>query len=180
MLGQEGYKVKSAHFADNARTVVDVTWEHDTEKDVREYISATLDQDGKEVVGDKAWENLLTHIDIQSIHVNTGNYILNQKKAFEQTVLKLAKDQNMLVDTDGSTNGPYKLVADLIFKDFDADKNKEDLFVYKLQLFELEHIKNSKNRATKALLRKSTDVMTATKHAIELIEEQKAIEAEAE
>ena len=83
MLGQEGYKVKSAHFADNARTVVDVTWEHDTEKDVREYISATLDQDGKEVVGDKAWENLLTHIDIQSIHVNTGNYILNQKKAFD-------------------------------------------------------------------------------------------------
>jgi len=182
MLGLEGYSVKSAYFSDSARTTVTVVWKHsnENEPDQLEYINAAIDSNGEAAEASAGWNNLLKHIDVATLHKNTGNYILNQRKAFEQTVLKLAKDQNMLVDVDGSTTGVYKIVVNSIFKDFDAEKNKEDLFMYKLQLFELDDIKASKNRPTKALLRKSTDVMTATKYAIQLIEEQKAIETEAE
>jgi len=55
---------------------------------------------------------------------------------------------------------------------FIRESTKEDLFLYKLQLFELAQIKASKDRATRALLRKSNSMIEITKNAIKLIEDQ--------
>ena len=166
MLGLEGYSVKSAFFRDSTRTVVEVVWEHldAEEKDQVEYINAAIDSSGAAADASPEWTNLLKHIDIATIHKNTGNYILDQQKAFEVQVEAIAKKKGMVFSSDKS----HPIVETL----FNTESTKEDLFLYKLQLFELPQIKASKDRATKALLRKSSSMIEVTKHAIKLIEDQ--------
>ena len=98
MLGLEGYSVKSAFFRDSARTVVEVVWEHsDTEEqDQVEYINAAIDSRGAAAEASPEWTNLLKHIDIATLHKNTGNYILDQQKAFEVQVEAIAKKKGMV------------------------------------------------------------------------------------
>ena len=166
MLGLEGYSVKSAFFRDSARTVVEVVWEHsDTEEqDQVEYINAAIDSRGAAAEASPEWTNLLKHIDIATLHKNTGNYILDQQKAFEVQVEAIAKKKGMVVNSDKT----HPIVEML----FNRESTKEDLFLYKLQLFELAQIKASKDRATKALLRKSDNMIDITKYAIKLFEDQ--------
>lgn len=166
MLGLEGYSVKSAFFKDSARTVVEVVWEHSDaeEQDQVEYINAAIDSSGAAADASPEWSNLLKYIDIATLHKNTGNYILDQQKAFEVQVEEIAKKRGMVFSSDKS----HPIVETLFIK----ESTKEDLFLYKLQLFELSQIKASKDRATKALLRKSNSMIEITKHAIKLIEDQ--------
>jgi len=166
MLGLEGYSVKSAFFRDSARTVVEVVWEHSDaeEQDQVEYINAALDSRGAAADASPEWSNLLKHIDIATLHKNTGNYILNQQKAFEIQVEEIAKKKGMVFQSSESVP---------IFETlFIRESTKEDLFLYKLQLFELSEIKASKDRATKALLRKALTVRDVTKYAIKIFEDQ--------
>tara|TARA_B110000858_G_scaffold197153_1_gene257877 strand:+ start:1440 stop:1958 length:519 start_codon:yes stop_codon:yes gene_type:complete len=166
MLGLEGYSVKSAFFRDSARTVVEVVWEHldAEEKDQVEYINAAIDSSGTAAGASPEWTNLLKYIDIATLHKNTGNYILDQQKAFEVQVEAIAKKKGMVFTSDKT----HPIVETL----FKTESTKEDLFLYKLQLFELSQIKASTDRATKALLRKSNSMIEITKNAIKLIEDQ--------
>ena len=166
MLGLEGYSVKSAHFRDSARTVVEVLWEHSDEmvSDQLEYINAAIDSSGAAAEASPEWANLLKHIDIATLHKNTGNYILNQQRAFEIQVEEIAKKKGLLVSSDKS----HPIVEGL----FKEESTKEELFLYKLQLFELSEIKASKDRATKALLRKALTIRDVTKYSIKIFEDQ--------
>ena len=166
MLGIEGYSVKSAFFRDSARTVVEVVWEHPDaeEQDQVEYINAALDSRGAAADASPEWSNLLKHIDIATLHKNTGNYILNQQRAFEIQVEEIAKKKGMVFQSS-----EFVPIFETLFV---RESTKEDLFLYKLQLFELAQIKASKDRATKALLRKSSSMIEITKNAIKLIEDQ--------
>jgi len=182
MLGLEGYSVKSAFFRDSARTVVEVVWEHESTKekgfkkplpDQVEYINAAIDSNGKAAEASSEWNNLLKYIDIDTLHKNTGNYIQQQKKAFELQVEEIASRKGMLFNSDNK----HQLV-EALFKNnkiSEQAETKENLFLYKLQLFELPEIKASKDRPTKALLRKSENLMSATKYAIKLFEDQEAL-----
>lgn len=166
MLGIEGYSVKSAFFRDSARTVVEVVWEHPDaeEQDQVEYINAALDSRGAAANASPEWSNLLKHIDIATIHKNTGNFILDQQRAFEIQVEEIAKKKGMVFQSS-----EFVPIFETLFI---RESTKEDLFLYKLQLFELAQIKASKDRATKALLRKSDNMIDVTKYAIKLFEEQ--------
>ena len=55
-------------------------------------------------------------------------------------------------------------MTELVFSEFDESKHKEQLFMFKLKLFEVPDIKNSKNRELKAKLRKSKDFIDALKY----------------
>ena len=173
MLGIEGYTVASAHFTDNARTVVNVIWKHDTEEDVSEYISATIDKNGRDVKGDPAWDNLLQHVTIDEIHDQTSKYITASRLAYEQDVLAIAKREGLIDAQTQALNGEskFKVLSEIIFTPFDEEKDKEDLFKFKLNLFEVPQIKASKNRAAKAKLRKSTTMLETIKSAISVVEE---------
>jgi hypothetical protein len=166
MLGLEGYSVKSAFFRDSARTVVEVVWEHlDTEEqDQVEYINAAIDSEGAAPEASPEWSNLLKHIDIATLHKNTGNYILDQQRAFEDQVEAIAKKKGMVFSSDKTHP-----VVETLFK---KEATKEDLFLYKLQLFELAAIKASKDRTAKALLRKANNMIEITKYAIKIIDDE--------
>ena len=162
-----GHDFLTAHFSNNDRTIVEAYWTTPDGKETRvEYIEA------KE--GDPSWENLLTHMDIDTLHESTYKQIRAQNEAFHNDVIKIAKERNMIYDLQDSKNaGLYKAIAHAIFEDFDENEDKERLFIFKLELFEMNVIKNSSNRSLKSKLRKSKNLIEAIKAAVAIAEESK-------
>lgn len=159
----EQHEFLEAHFTDDARTVVSALWvDPETNEIAEEIIQA------KE--GDVSWEYLLQHITIDDLHEATWTEINNQKQIFADTVMAIAKEQGMIYDIDSVNTEMYKIIASSLFAPFDEEVDKEKLFFYKLQLFELDCIKNANNRSIKSKLRKSTTLLEATKYAIQLVE----------
>ena len=160
----EGHDFLTAHFANNERTVAAVLWVTPDGKETREeYVEA------KE--GDDAWENLLKHISIDQLHENTYKHIREQNQLFEDQVVAIAKERGMIYDIDSINTDIYKAISAAIFAPFDPEVDKEKLFMFKLQLFEVESIKNSKNKELKSTLRKAPNLMDAIKIAIQIVEE---------
>ena len=155
-----GHELVRAHFSNNERTIVEAFWT-DGEVERVEYIEA------KE--GDPNWENLLTHIDIDDLHEATYKHIKQQHEAFEASVVKIARARGMIYDFDESHTDVFKAFVQVMFGKFDPERDKEKLFLYKLQLFEAEAIKSSKNSAKKKQLRQAASMIDATKIALSMI-----------
>lgn len=159
----EGHDFLTAHFVNNERTIAAVFWVTPDGKETREeYIEAN---------DDDTWKNLLKHVTIDELHENTYKHIREQNDIFEEQVIAIAKKRGMIYDVDEVNTEIYKVIGSAIFAPFDPEKDKEKLFMFKLQLFEIESIKNSKDKELKALLRKSKNVIEATKIAIQIVEE---------
>ena len=156
-----GHEFVRAHFSNNDRTTVESFW---TDGDVErvEYIEA------KE--GDPNWENLLTYIDIDALHEATYQHIKEQNAVFEESVIKLAKERGLLYDIDELSTDTYKLLSNMLFKKFNKEEDKEKLFLYKLSLFEVPEIKESKSSVKKKKLRQAKNILEATKIAISIVE----------
>jgi len=159
----KGHEFLTAHFSDNERTIVEAYWTTPDGKETRvEYIEA------KE--GDVSWEELLTHIDIDTLHELTYKNIRASDNAYKDQVMEIAKSRGMVYDIDSINTDIYKAITAAIFKPFDPEEDKEKLFMFKLQLFELDQIKSSTDRTKKAELRKSKSIMEALKMAIDIVE----------
>ena len=156
-----GHEFVRAHFTNNERTIVEAFWT-DGELTRTEYIEA------KE--GDRNWENLLTHIDIDTLHEATYKHIKQQHEAFEDSIIKIAKERGMIYDFDESHTDVFKAFVQVVFGEFDPERDKEKLFLYKLQLFEADAVKSSKNSAKKKKLRQAVSMVDATKIALSMIE----------
>ena len=156
-----GHEFIRAHFSNNERTTVESFWT-DGKVERVEYIEA------KE--GDPNWENLLTHIDIDTLHEATYQHIKEQNAVFEDSVVKLAKERGLLYDIDELSTDTNKVLSHILFKEFDEEQDKEKLFLYKLQLFEVPAIKKSKSSAKKKKLRQAKNMLEATKIAISIVE----------
>ena len=156
-----GHEFVRAYFSNNERTTVESFW---TDGDVErvEYIEA------KE--GDPNWKNLLTHIDIDALHEATYQHIKEQNAVFEESVIKLAKERGLLYDIDELSTDTYKLLSNMLFKKFNKEEDKEKLFLYKLSLFEVPEIKESKSSVKKKKLRQAKNILEATKIAISIVE----------
>ena len=154
-----GHEFVRAHFSNNERTTVESFW---TDGDVErvEYIEA------KE--GDPNWENLLTHINIDDLHEATYKHIREQNEVFEDSIIKIGKERGLLYDINEIDTDVYKVLAQCLFGPFDEEKDKEKLFLYKLQLFELDAIKKTKSKIKKKNLRQAKSIIEATKIAIDL------------
>tara|TARA_B100001093_G_scaffold134586_1_gene127109 strand:- start:209 stop:703 length:495 start_codon:yes stop_codon:yes gene_type:complete len=158
-----GHEFLYAHFSDNERTTVESYWSTPDGKETRvEYIEAKD--------GDPNWENLLTHIDIDTLHEATYKNIRDLDNSYKDQVMEIAKERGMVYDIDSINTDIYKAITAAIFKPFNPEEDKEKLFMFKLQLFELEQIKNNKNKTQKAKLRKSKDIIEALKAAIDIVE----------
>lgn len=158
-----GHEFLTAHFTNNERTMVESYWVTPDGKETRvEYIEANPE--------DTAWKKLLTHIDIDSLHEATYKHIREQNEAFEDTVIELAKSRGMIYDVDEMSSDIHKVVAQVLFTPFDETEDKEKLFLYKLQLFEVEAIKKCTDSQKKRELRQAKTIIEATKIAIDIIE----------
>lgn len=159
----EGHDFLTAHFVNNERTVVEAFWVTPDGKETRkEYIEASEEDD--------TWKNLLKHLTIDQLHENTYKHIREQNQLFEDQVIAIAKERGMIYDVDAINTDIYKAIGSAIFAPFDPEQDKEKLFMYKLQLFEVESIKNSKDKELKSKLRKAKNLLESTRIAIQIVE----------
>lgn len=158
-----GLKFLTARFSNNARTTVEVLWEDEEQNQVATYHEA--------IDGDAAWEEIKENISIDAIHENTYNYIKASQETYKQQILAYAKQDGLLYDIKGTDTSVYKVLIEKLFEPFDPEANKEDLFLVKLQIFEQDAIKKSKDRKKKADLRKAKTIAEAIKYAIMILED---------
>ena len=156
----KGHNFVTAHFCNDKRTLVETHWEKNGER-VSQYIEADENS--------KAWKTLLTHMDIDDLHESTYKHIKAQNDAFEDTVIHIAKQRGMIYDFDEQNTDVYKAFVQVLFSDFDPERDKEKLFLYKLQLFEVEHVKNSKSTKKKKELRQAKSILEARKIALSMM-----------
>jgi len=158
-----GHEFLTAHFCNNERTMVESYWITPDGKETRvEYVEAKPE--------DTAWKKLLTHIDIDSLHEATYKHIKAQNEAFEDNVIELAKSRGMIYDVDEMSGDVHKVIAQSLFAPFDETQDKEKLFLYKLQLFEVEAIRKCTDSQKKRELRQAKTILEATKIAIDIVE----------
>jgi len=161
----QGYNLLTANFSNNERTIVEVYWCDDKGGDIQvEYIEA------KE--GDAAWEDLLTQISIDQLHENTYQHMRKQQEMLDDAAIEIGKKRGLLYDINTDKTAVVKATAETLFKQYTEEELKEYLFVYKLNLFENEIIKKSKNRTGKAAIRKATTIVEATLSACELYQKE--------
>lgn len=162
-----GYEFLSAHFCNNERTIVKSWWRSPDGKDtVFEHIEAKD--------GDPNWENLLTHIDIDTLHEATYQQIKAQNEAFKYDVAKVAERRKLIFNlaslNEMADMDSIKLVVDFLF----GKADKEKLFMFKLKLFELDAIKNSNKKALKAKIRRSKSMLDIIKAAVKILDVKQA------
>lgn len=149
----EGHKYLTAHFCDKEKRTVEAYWV-DTKTKVKKGQQkpvrlSYINVDPK----DSQYQNLLKHVTVDDLHANTWANIKEQRKAYEESIAKLAAAEGM--DVKGlAKDQKYDLFFEMI--DQSMDMSEEDLFRFKLRLFETPKLAESKDRKAKAELRKSS------------------------
>ena len=101
------------------------------------------------------------------LYENTWNKIQSDKNAFEQSVLKIAKEQGLVYDTNKTETKFHTAMMDFLFN-YKETEEKEDLFVFKLASFELDIVKNCKDKNQKAAIRKAQTPLEVVKAISEI------------
>ena len=133
----------TAHFTDNERTVIEVYWEKDG-------VIRTENIPAK--AGDTRYKNLMTHLNIDQLHENTYKFIRIQDEAYQNDVIRTAKERGLIYDVNSINSNIYKALVEVLLAPFDPIEDKEKLFMTKLQIFEVEAIKTSNKKELKSKL----------------------------
>ena len=157
-----------ATFTDNARKTCKVLWAMDDSTIEEEHIVVNKNS--------KMWKEVLEHTTLDEIHVATYKQIREDNQEFERTVIDIAKERGYIYDVDSVNTEIYKAIASAIFAPFDPEIDKEKLFLTKLQIFEMDRIKNAKDRAIKSKIRKATNLIDTVYFACELLREEEKVE----
>ena len=112
-------------------------------------------------------ENLET---LDDIHTNTFRWIKEDRIAYENLVMELAKDQGLICTSGLADVRSYKTFLELLFKPFDESSESElnNLFSIKLELFEMANIRQSTNAELKKELRRAQTPVDVIKAAIDI------------
>jgi len=164
-------KLHDAYFFDNDRTVIKAIYRDKDNNEIVRHIPAQE--------SNKKYQAFLNDMEtisgntgaIDKLHERTMNYLRESQSDFEEKVIQIAKERGLVHDIDNINTDIYKAVAAALFGNFDPDNDKEKLFMYKLTLFEMDSIKNCKNRELKSELRKAQNLIDATEVAIKIVKD---------
>ncbi len=130
-----------AHFINNERTTIEAIW-IGPDGEYTSYIQVNPD--------DISYKQLLEKISLDDLHKQSWEHHKKQRIVYENAIKQIYLSEN----PDGGP--PDKADKwDRFFKTLNEDVSEEDLFKIKLDLFEHDKIKASKNRKQKADLRKA-------------------------
>jgi len=151
----------TAHFIDNERTQIEViTLET---PDSKTHVATVIPYDTTH-----PWcQDLLKVCDLDTLHENTWTKINKEKSAFEKSVIKIARDQGLIYGAHKSETKFHTAMMDFIFN-YKGDEEKEDLFAFKLASFELDVVKNCKDKDQKAAIRKAQSPLEVVKAISEI------------
>lgn len=171
-----------AEFVNNDRTVVKIWWKNpeghgNPDSELDHFIVNLEDRttDGKEhPYITKLFE--LTNLD--EMHENTWKRLKQEQAMWREYAIKIAKQDGLIIDPvayyDSDTQSSkldtkfFGQTLQLLFNDFDVEKQKEDLFIIKLAAFELDMVKNSTDRERKSQLRKAKTPLEVLNTLIEM------------
>ena len=173
-----------AEFVDNDRTVVKIYWNnpegHGNPDAELDHFTINLEDktsDGKE---HPYITKLFELTDLDEMHENTWNRVKQEQKMWREFAIKIAKDDGLIIDPiayyDNDTQSAkldtkfFGQTLQLLFENFDAEKQKEDLFIIKLAAFELDMVKSSSDRERKTKLRKAKTPLEVLSVLLELKE----------
>ena len=108
--------------------------------------------------------------DLDNIHTNTYRWIREERHAYEQQVLEIAKQEGLIFTSGLADVRSYKTFLESIFKPFDDTKESElnNLFSIKLELFEMAHIRQNENADLKKALRRAETPLDVIRAAIDI------------
>lgn len=142
----DNYEIYDIYFVDNEKTTVEILWKDlESEKIVSEYVEAKDNDD--------TWKYVKSNIGEEVVHENTYNRIKALRNNYEKTLEQIAKKNGDWIDVANDSKFIERLVV-MLSKE-ENDIKKEELFKFKLAVFEDPKISESKNNQKKAEIRKA-------------------------
>ena len=135
----------TAYFIDNERQNIEILM---TNEDKSATIPYVIPFDEKDV----KYQALQSVMNLDQLHEATYQKKRAERKDFEETVLAIAKQDGLIMDSNKIDTKFYPKVVDAIFGD---DDNLDHVFALKLAIFELDKVKDSKKEDLKKKLRQS-------------------------
>ena len=157
----ENHKFITAYFTNNERTVVESLWSNDELGTIRTF-ELVAEEDNPH------WIELLKHITIDELHERTYKFIRERNEDYELEVIRIAKERGLIYDINEIDSQLYEVLAKILFKEYDPKKDKEKLFMFKLQIFELDFVKQCTDNVLKRNLRKAENFIDAISVTIEI------------
>jgi len=157
----ENHRFITAYFTNSERTVVESLWANDELGTIRTF-ELTAEEDNPH------WIELLKHITIDELHERTYKFIRERNEDYEEEVIRIAKERGLIYDINEIDSQLYEVLAKILFKEYDPKKDKEKLFMFKLQIFELDFVKQCTDNVLKRNLRKAENFIDAISVTIEI------------
>ena len=147
----------TAYFIDNQRKNIEVLLKGDNKvySHILEYDTEHPD-----------CQQLLKIITLDDLHENTHNRLKEQKKEFEEMVMRVARTKGLIFDENKLDTRFYPTLVKSIFQD---EENEDHLFALKLALFEVKEIRDSKDNESKKKLRQAKTKIEVLKIAFDLM-----------
>lgn len=162
-------EISTAHFTNNERTEIEVMlFSEDSTEDDMVLIPFHIEAKA----GDADYDWLVSKIDIDQIHENTFNKFRRENEEFRELIVKTGKEMNLIV-ADKLEGNMHDVLVDALFEPFDEAEMKESLFLIKLKVFEMDAIKSSKDRETKAKIRKAKNFVDVVKYTTQIVSPEK-------
>ena len=135
----------TASFIDSERQNIEILMTNEDKTATIPYVIPFDESDVK-------YQALQTVMTLDQLHEATYQKKKRERKDFEDTVLQIAKQDGLIMDSNKIDTKFYPKVVEAIFGD---DENLDHVFALKLAIFELEAIKDSKKEDLKKKLRQS-------------------------
>jgi hypothetical protein len=167
--------LKDAYFFNDERSVIKAIYMDKNENEIIKHIPAQENnaQYRKLLEQVKTFSEDTNPVDM--LHERTAKYLTRSRNQFKDTVVAIAKEQGLVYDIDAIDTEIYKVIAKALFKDFDEEKEKQSLFLYKLTLFEMDFVKDCNDRDLKKELRKAKNLIDTTKIACEIYQKSQIL-----
>tara|TARA_Y100000004_G_C8895850_1_gene404111 strand:+ start:13 stop:618 length:606 start_codon:yes stop_codon:yes gene_type:complete len=165
----QGHNLLTARFTNNARTTIFAEWQDIKDPSVirAQYMEA------KE--NNVQYKELLKHMDLSVIHQNTKDYYRKANKRIMKHMEQVYKESTTVegiyksssITRDAASvelseniskqnmTSLMKIIPKILFDKFDSKEYMEALFNLKITIFELDFVKESKNRILKSEIRKA-------------------------
>ena len=135
----------TASFIDSERQNIEILMTNEDKSATIPYVIPFDESDVK-------YQALQTVMTLDQLHEATYQKKKRERKDFEDTVLQIAKQDGLIMDSNKIDTKFYPKVVEAIFGD---DENLDHVFALKLAIFELDAIKDSKKEDLKKKLRQS-------------------------
>jgi len=150
-----------AYFIDEERKNIEILT---TSEDSKKLIPTIIPFDEN----NDMFQSLKTVVTVDDLHERTYVKKKEEKKLFDEMVLRIAKKDGMILDEQKLDTKFFPTLVKAIFEDVE---NEDHLFALKLALFEVEKIRNSDNTELKADIRKGKTKVEVLLNALKLISE---------